>query len=164
MFYTCLSVHSGGVPGQVHPLGRYSPEAVTPPGQVLSPGQLHPPGQVLSPGQLHPLGRYTPRQVHPPPGTSLTTVHAGIRSTSGQCASHWNAFLLCQKLIKTFHELITVYSKNLFYIENYDRVRVHGSSTSLRPRGLPRTFRGHNRFVNPSVGTWSTLHLSPDCV
>ena len=35
------------------------------------------------------LGRYPPGQVHPP-----ATVHAGIRSTSGWYASHWNAFLL----------------------------------------------------------------------
>ena len=39
------------------------------------------------PGQVPPLGRYTPRQVH------LLTVPAGIRSTGGRYASHWNAFL-----------------------------------------------------------------------
>ena len=48
----------------------------------------------------HPPGRYTPlagtfpRQVHPPGRYTLpATVHAGIRSTSGRYASHWNAFL-----------------------------------------------------------------------
>ena len=53
-------------------------------------------------------GRYTPRQVHPQPGRntpsqagttqagtpSLCPVYAGIRSTSGRYASHWNAILL----------------------------------------------------------------------
>ena len=47
-------------------LGRYTPQAGTPPRQV------------------HPLGRYTPQ----------ATVHAGIWSTSRRYASHWNAFLL----------------------------------------------------------------------
>ena len=55
----CLSM--GGIPGQVHPPGRYTP----PPWAGTSPPD-----------------RYTP-----------ATVHAGIRSTSGWYASHWNAFL-----------------------------------------------------------------------
>ena len=43
-FYTCLSVHTGGVPGQVTPPGRYTPwpgttQAGTPPGQVHLPPQ-----------------------------------------------------------------------------------------------------------------------------
>ena len=51
------------------------------------------------PGRYAPLGRYTPRQVHPLVRyTPLATVHAGIRSTSGQYASHWNAFLLCTRM------------------------------------------------------------------
>ena len=41
----------GGIPGQVHPLGRYTP----------------------NPGQVHPLGRYTLRAGTPPP----EAVHAG---------------------------------------------------------------------------------------
>ena len=51
----------------------------------------------------NPLGRYTPWQTppgrHPPgqtPPVQCSAVHAGIRSTSRQYASHWNAFLfLC---------------------------------------------------------------------
>ena len=54
------------------PLGRYTPQ------------QIHPPRQVHLPGQ-----------VHPPP-----TVHAGIRSTAGRYASHWNAFLFFQALVE----------------------------------------------------------------
>ena len=48
------------------------------------------------PGQVHP---HPPGQIHPRAGTPslapLYTVHAGIRSTSGQYASHWNAILFC---------------------------------------------------------------------
>ena len=69
-FYTCLSVHWGGVPGQVHS------RAGTPP------------------------GRYTPRADTPPwAGTPPTTVHAGIRSISGRYASHWNVFLFVGLLL-----------------------------------------------------------------
>ena len=76
------SVHSGGVPGQVlppgqvPPLGRYSPRTGTPLGRY-------------TPGQVHPLGRYTSRQVHPREQRML-----GNRVTSGRYASYWNAFLL----------------------------------------------------------------------
>ena len=65
-FYTCLSVilsFTGGIPGQVHPLGRYTPWAVTPPWAGTPPGQVHPPGHGTPPG------RYTAWQVHPLPGT-----------------------------------------------------------------------------------------------
>ena len=64
-------------PGQT-PLGK-SPLG-RPPGQTpLSPGR-HPPGQM-------PTGRH-----------SYYAVHAGMWSTSGRYASHWNAFLfyICQ--------------------------------------------------------------------
>ena len=71
-FHRCLSVHGGGgwgclplVPGEVC--------------QTLPPLGRHPP-----PGQTPLLG-----QTHTP-----CAVHAGIRSTSGRYASHWNAFLL----------------------------------------------------------------------
>ena len=63
-FYTCLSVHRGGVPGtppgQVHPLGQVPlPRAGTP-----SLGRYTPLGR-YPPGQVHPPGRYTPpRAVH----------------------------------------------------------------------------------------------------
>ena len=79
-FYTCLSVilfTGRGVPGQVP-----SPHW----------GQVHPPGRYPLAGT--PPGRYTlPPQIHPPGGTPPATVHAGIWSTSGRYASHWNAFL-----------------------------------------------------------------------
>ena len=84
MFLQVSVCPQGGVPGQViHPI----------------PWQVHPP----------PPGRYTPwagtppapRQVHPPTGTPThpppATVHAGILSTSGRYASHWNAFSLLFK-------------------------------------------------------------------
>ena len=62
---------AGTHPGQVHPLCRYTP------------GQVHTPLAGTPPLGRYPPGRYT----HPP------AVHAGIWSTSGQYASHWNAFL-----------------------------------------------------------------------
>ena len=83
------SVH-GGVPAPLHagihhwagtPLGRYNPWAGTAPG-------------MYTPSSYTPLARQVPpRQVHPQAGTPLCTVHAGIRSTSGQYTSHWNAIL-----------------------------------------------------------------------
>ena len=115
-FHRCLSVHRGGgtVPAQVlppgphlagTPPGRYSPRQTQPPGrdtptpQQVHPRQVHPSWQVhpkagtplagTPPNRYIPLGSSPPRQVHLP-----TTVHAGIWSTSGRYASHWNAFLM----------------------------------------------------------------------
>ena len=72
--------------------------SVCPQGGV--PGQV-PPRQVHPAGQVQPSKQVPPRQVHPQTGTAPwpgtlapATVHAGIQSTSGQYASHWNAFLL----------------------------------------------------------------------
>ena len=114
-FYTCLSVHSVGVPGQVPPWTG------TPPGQVHPPAQVHPlpwagtppplgrytpsPGRAGTPP---PLGRYTPwagtppRQVHPradispqagtPPwaGTPPRQVHPlGRHPQSSACWEIW---------------------------------------------------------------------------
>ena len=96
-FYTCLSFCSQG--GEY--LGRYPP------------GQVHP--QTGTPRQVHPPGRYTPqagtppRQVHPPGRyPSAPTVHAGIRSTSGPYASHWNAFLLFLYQTKRMFDVLVV--------------------------------------------------------
>ena len=58
-----------------HPLGRHTPQAGTPPGQVhYPPGQLHPPLTRYNPGP-----RYTP-----PPADDYCC---------GRYASYWNAFL-----------------------------------------------------------------------
>ena len=82
----CLSVHRG-VPtplhAGIHPLGRHPPSGQTPLRQT-------PP--TPSSGQTHP-----PR-----------AVHTGIRSTSGQYASHWNVFLfvLSMLLEKQKNELL----------------------------------------------------------
>ena len=77
----------------IHSLGRYTPKVGTPSraGTTL-PGQVHPHRQTPLPVQCM-LG-YT----HPCP------VHAGIQSTSGRCASHWNALLFHVK----FHLLESV--------------------------------------------------------
>ena len=94
-----------GIPTwQVHPLDRYTPQAGTPLGRYTPPRRYTPAGTSPTPGQVHPPGRYTPQegtpparysppqQVHPP------AMHAGIRSTSGQYASYWNAFLLTSQI------------------------------------------------------------------
>ena len=78
----CLSFCSQGVGGVCHPPSRH------PPGR-------HPLGRLP---WADPLGRHPPAQcmlgyTHPP-----WAVHAGIRSTSGRYASHWNAFLFIFKL------------------------------------------------------------------
>ena len=80
----CVHRGVGGVPGQVHPPGRYTPWAGTPPGRY-------------NPGQVHPLGRYTPkagtplRQVHPP--GRYTPCHNACWDTVNKQAVH-NAFSL----------------------------------------------------------------------
>ena len=101
--------------------GVYTPQADTPwtdpPRQTPPPslGRHHPPwadtpradtpwtdpplaDTPTLPGQTPPsLGRHSPGR-HPPPNACWDThtpypVHAGIRSTRGRYASHWNAFL-----------------------------------------------------------------------
>ena len=76
-----------GTPPGRHPRAGTHPQAGTPSQAGTPPRQVHPSGQV-------PPGRYTP-QAGTPPGryTPPATVHAGIRSTSGRYAFHWNAFL-----------------------------------------------------------------------
>ena len=89
-------------PRQVHPLGRYtSPRHVHPLGRYTHLGR-YPPGQV-HPRQVHPLGRYTPLGRYLPRACTPPTMHAGIRSTSGRYASHWNAFLLCKVFTLVIH-------------------------------------------------------------
>ena len=81
--FTGVSLSTGGGGGR-HPPGRH-PLGRHPPGR-------HPPGQT-------PPGQTPPRQTPPCP------VHAGIRSTSGRYASHWNAFLL-NCLFQTFTDWV----------------------------------------------------------
>ena len=87
------SVHRGEYLGRYTPLGRYPTSSRQVHLQVHPLGT--PPGRYI-PWQVYPRAG-TPNQVGtlPPPGTPPTTVHAGIRSTSGQYASTWNAFLSC---------------------------------------------------------------------
>ena len=90
LFFTgvCDSVHRGGVPDQVHPLGPGTPpwdqvhprDQVPPPDQVHSPDQVHPrvqvhPPQVHPPDQAHP----SPDQVHPPPNQGDTVYVRAVR-------------------------------------------------------------------------------------
>ena len=66
--------------------------------------QTPPLEQTASQEQTHPLGADTPQSKHPPgadpPGADTPradtppAADSGIRSTSGQYASYWNAFLL----------------------------------------------------------------------
>ena len=82
-FHRCLSVHSG-----VCPIACWD----TPHWADTLLGR-HPPAQTPSwadtPLGRHPLGRHPPGQTPP-----SCAVHAGMWSTSGRYASHWNAFLL----------------------------------------------------------------------
>ena len=77
MFLHVSVCPQGGVPGQVHPPGRYTPGQVHPQAGT-PPGRYTPwtgtPQAGTPPRQVHPLagtppGRYTPRQVHPWAGT-----------------------------------------------------------------------------------------------
>ena len=94
-----------------HPLGRHTPWADIP--RADTPLDRHPhlgrhhPGQTPSPWVDAPSGQcmlgYTPTSQcmygYPPP--PHCPVHARIRATSGQYASHWNAFLLTLQLNST---------------------------------------------------------------
>ena len=87
------SVHrGGGVPGQVHPQGRFTPQA----GTLPPPGTVHPHPQAGTPPP-HPSG-----QVHPPPGA----VHAG---KYGQQAggTHPTGMHSCSPDMVTFHGLVS---------------------------------------------------------
>ena len=76
-FHRCLSVHRREV-SATHTHTTHT-HTQTPPGR-------HPPKQT-------PPGQTPPYSVHAGIHTLPCPVHAGIRSTSGRYASHWNAFL-----------------------------------------------------------------------
>ena len=86
-FHRCLSPMGGGS-GPLHagtpPLVRH-PHGQTPPWPDIPLARLPWPDPPVD-GQTSPLGRH-PLGWQPP-----CAVHAGIRSTRGQYASHWNAF------------------------------------------------------------------------
>ena len=91
----CLSIgesvplHDGMHSRGRHPLGRHPP-ADTPLGRHSL--DRHSPGQT-------PPGRHPPPRQTPFPGRHpRCAVHAGIRSTSGRYASHWNGILYCNLL------------------------------------------------------------------
>ena len=124
-FHRCMSVH-GGVSTPLHagihpPPGRHPPRQTQPSlGRHLLPGKT-PLGDTPLAGTPTPLGRYnpsgqTPPGRHPqgrytPPGqtplpradTPLCAVHAGMRSTSGRYASHWNAFLFLNNILFSYN-------------------------------------------------------------
>ena len=128
MFLHVSVILSAGGCGRYTPLGRYAPQAGTPPGRYTPLGRYIPwagtpplgkytPWAGTPPGQVHPLGRYTPwhvhlpGQVHPPRvGTPSRQVHPqgrytplpGRRSTSGRYASYWNAILFIQNCTHTW--------------------------------------------------------------
>ena len=100
---------AGTPPGRYTVSGRYpwagTPQQVHPWASTHPSGRYTPQGRYTS-SRNSSSGRYTPRQVHPaPPGQvppwqvhpqaciPPVPVHAGIRSTSRQYASYWNAFL-----------------------------------------------------------------------
>ena len=97
------SVHRGGVPDQApppppmdqtHPWTRHPPDQ-TPPGTDIPPGTDTPTGaDPTPPGTRHPPPDQTPPGTRSHPGEADTR----IRSTIGQYASYWNAFLL-QKVL-----------------------------------------------------------------
>ena len=73
-------------------------EGIHPPRQTPPKADTHTPGQT-PPGQTHPTWADTPTwAVHAGIHTPACAVYAGIRSTSGRYASHWNAFLLSLNL------------------------------------------------------------------
>ena len=114
------------------PLGRHPYWADTPPGrhpqaENTIPSGQKPPTPWADTLQANPPGRHsagqTPQGRQPPAHCMLSytllpsacwhtppcTVHAGIQSTSGQYASHWNALLL----LLEFHSHVTHYIAGL---------------------------------------------------
>ena len=136
---TWASTSQAGTPGQVHPLGRYTPGRYTP-------------------WQVHPLGRYIPRQVHPPRpqcmlwygqqagGTHPTGMHSCNIVTSGyKCC--W--FLLL------FHFAFVHFKQNLLILTR--------NVCPLIPSWYLRYFRRHRwkivanhhlKVIQPITCTW----------
>ena len=101
------SVHAGIPPWTRSPGARHPPDQHTPPGTRHPPepdtpradtpwDQTHP--RTRPPGSRHPPdqtppGADPPGTRHPFEQTPPWEAHSGIRSTRGQYASYWNAFL-----------------------------------------------------------------------
>ena len=107
--FTPVCLSTGGVPGQVPPRTRYTPQDQEhPPDQVHPPGTRYPPGPGTPPtpwDQVHPLGpgvpprtRYTSQdQVHPPgtrytlpPGTRYTPPGPGTSQSWTRYTHPWD--------------------------------------------------------------------------
>ena len=105
----CHSVHRGGVSATPPPWVD-TPWADTP--CPVHAGIHTPTAQCML--------RYTPLfPVHAGIHIHLCAVHAGIRSTSGRYASHWNAFLGSYHFFTSFFQKIEFYileMLNIFYI------------------------------------------------
>ena len=107
-------------PRQTHPsLGRHLLPWKTPLGDTPLAGTPTPLGRYNPSGQTF-LGRHPPRAGtpllgrHPFPGqTPPSAVHAGMRSTSGRYASHWNAFLFLNNILFSY----IINSCTLFYCD-----------------------------------------------
>ena len=144
--------------------------AVTPPGQTFPPPRQIPPWADTPQADTlwadtpwadttwadNPPGQTPPCPVHvwiTPP----RPVHAGIRSTSGRYASHWNAFLLW--ILKLKH--VEVVSSHL--VINHHLFLLHGSFT-ITSRAVasshPKIFVSKKFFTEDfSKGIWKVLIL-----
>ena len=115
VMFSQVSTGGGGLSAPLHAgihpqtRGRHppGPEADTPWADIpqqIPPGR-HPPGRHPLPLGRHHPGRHpqadTPLGRRPLGRHSPCALHAGIRSTSGRYASHWNAFLSSFILIQT---------------------------------------------------------------
>ena len=101
-FYTCLSVHRGGLPQCI--LGYHLlPQEQAPP----TPGSRQPPGADT------PLGADTPQEQAPPPADGYCC---------GQHASYWNAFL--------FHFNLSCFSTKTTSWKYFDRNCFHFVTTT----------------------------------
>ena len=156
---------------QVHPPGRYTPWACTPPSldQVHPPGrytpqtrytpkQVHPPmDQVQPPGQVHPPGKNPPRPGTPLDQVPLQTRYSPssacweIRATSGRYASYWNAFLSCFcPDYQLLHWILKLRTSEVHTILNLllSKLLIEKKTCSRKPI---------NRMTNVGSNVWSSL-------
>ena len=117
-FYRRVSVHSGGVPDQVHPPDRYTPPGTrytpqagtppragtprtrytpldpgTPPGPGTPPDQVHPPDPgIPPPDQVHPSRAGTPQTRYTPPGPGTPPPRYG------HCCGRYAFLCICNDL------------------------------------------------------------------
>ena len=124
--HVCVILFTGGVSGQGEPPLR----------------QGEPPPGADPPGADTPL---------PPEQTTPREAHSSIRSTSGQYASYWNAFLFCGIFLQNIRLVLLPGGLTLFVREILGRFPISDNSVGCQNEGRFRA--GHL-----SLNIWCHCH------